>query len=150
MAWIREGDELEPLGKVATTQTLVKFAGASGDFSPHHYDQELGEMWFPGTGIILHGALKAAWLGQYVTGWIGDEGRLRHLKTEDRGMDIPRHMISHSESAPGDTWECRGKVVRKYVNRDAGLVDLKIWVQNGGGKITTPGEATVSLPRRER
>ena len=53
---------------------LVRFAGASGDFSPHHYDQELGEKWFPGTGIILHGALKAAWLGQYATGWAVAEG----------------------------------------------------------------------------
>ena len=30
--------ELTPLSKIATTQMLVKWAGAAGDFNPLHYD----------------------------------------------------------------------------------------------------------------
>jgi len=32
------GSEVPALPKVATTQMLVKWAGASGDFNPLHYD----------------------------------------------------------------------------------------------------------------
>ena len=143
---VQEGEEMEPLPKVATTQILVRFAGASGDFSPHHYDEQLGEKWFPGTGIIVHGALKAAWLGQFVTQWAGDDGRLRLLATQDRGMDAPRQMRSKTEPEDGETWHCRGRVVKKYRENGMCLVDLEVWVENGNGAITTPGQATVILP----
>lgn len=145
---IREGEELDPLAKVATTQMLVRFAGASGDFSPHHYDATLAESWFPGTGIIVHGALKAAWLGQFVTTWAGEHGRLLRLATQDRGMDTPRHMVGHHECEEGETWHCRGKVVRRYREDGKALVDLEVWVENGSGTVTTPGEATVVLPTK--
>ena len=145
---VREGEELGPLPKVATTQMLVRFAGASGDFSPHHYDAVLAERWFPGTGIIVHGALKAAWLGQLVTQWAGEMGRLLRLATQDRGMDVPRHMRGHFAPEEGQTWQCRGRVVRKYKEEGRALVDLEVWVQNGSGKNTAPGEATVILPIR--
>jgi acyl dehydratase len=35
---VTEGDELPALVKVATTQTLVQWAGASGDFNPLHFE----------------------------------------------------------------------------------------------------------------
>ena len=145
---VEEGDELVPLSKIATTQTLVRFAGASGDFSPHHFDSQLADRWFPGTGIIVHGALKCAWLGHLLTEWVGAEGQLRRLSTEDRGMDVPRHMRTQTEPEEGETWYCGGRVVRKY--RDAGkaLVDLEVWVEDSRGRTTICGEATVILPLR--
>ena len=147
---VAEGEELEPLAKVATTEMLVRFAGASGDFSPHHYDETLAERWFPGTGIIVHGALKAAWLGQLVTRWAGEGGRLRRLATQDRGMDAPRHMRTRSEPEDGETWLCKGRVTGKRIEDGTGCVDLEVWVENDSGRITTPGEATVVLPVRPK
>ena len=35
---IETGYEIPPLHKTATSQTVVKYAGASGDFNPVHYD----------------------------------------------------------------------------------------------------------------
>jgi len=35
---VEVGSEITPLPKVATTQMLVKWAGASGDFNPLHYE----------------------------------------------------------------------------------------------------------------
>jgi len=146
---VRTGDELDPLPKVATTQMLVRFAGASGDFAPHHYDEVLAARWFPGTGIIVHGQLKASWLGQYVTQWAGAGGRLVHLATQDRGMDAPRHMRSGYEPEDGETWLCRGRVTGKRREGDRAYVDLEVWVENGAGAVTTPGRATALLPTRE-
>ena len=73
---IEVGTEVTPLPKVATTQMLVRWAGASGDYNPLHYEAEFAK----GQGVgepIVHGALKRAWMGQLMTDWIGEEGELK-------------------------------------------------------------------------
>jgi hypothetical protein len=50
---------------------------------------------------------------------------------------------------PGVTLKVRGTVTRKYLgDDDAGLVDLDVWLENEQEGVTTPGSATVMLPRR--
>lgn len=144
---IEVGTELTPLAKIATTVMLVKFAGASGDFNPIHYDASYAAA--RGTGqIILHGALKRAWLAQFLTDWIGEEGFLKKLAGYYIKMDSPRHMKTASEPEEGETWWCKGKVTRKYEEGDSHCVECEIWVENGQGERTTPGRATVILPSR--
>ena len=76
------------LEKNPTTQQLVRYAGASGDFYQIHYDKDfaLGNN-LP--GVILHGALKNAFLGQLMTDFAGELGWLRKLGVQYRGMDQP-------------------------------------------------------------
>jgi len=128
--------EIPPLEKKPTTRQLVRWAGASGDFYEIHYDKDfaLGNA-LP--GVIVHGALKSAWLGQLLTDWVGEGGRVKKYGCSYRGMDVP-----------GDTLTCRGKVTRKYVEGDEHLVELEIWLENGQGQKTTPGSAVVVLPSR--
>ncbi len=145
---VQEGEEMEPLPKVATTQMLVRFAGASGDFNPLHYDDTFGEFMVPGTGIIIHGALKGGWLGHFVSQWAGEEGFVRRLACQYRGMDVPRRMNTQTETKDGETWHCKGKVTKKYEENGQHQVDLEVWVENGQGQNTTPGQATVVLPSR--
>ncbi len=131
---IQEGDRLPELPKNATTEQLVKWAGSSLDFYQIHYDKDFAlanEL----PGLIIHGALKNAWLAQLVTDWIGAEGTLRKLKVQYRGMD-----------GPGDPLLCKGTVSKKYVDNDRLLVDCEIWLENSKGEKTTPGSATVQLP----
>ena len=133
---VNEGMEIPPLEKKPTTRQLVRWAGASGDFYEIHYDKDfaLGNA-LP--GVIVHGALKSAWLGQLLTDWVGEGGRVKKYGCSYRGMDVP-----------GDTLTCRGKVTRKYVEGDEHLVELEIWLENGQGQKTTPGSAVVVLPSR--
>ena len=52
---IKEGMEIPTIKKNPTTQQLVKYAGASGDFYQIHYDMEYAKNnGLP--GVILHGA----------------------------------------------------------------------------------------------
>lgn len=133
---VRDGMEIPPLVKNPTTQQLVKYAGASGDFYQIHYDAEFAKNnGLP--GVIIHGALKNAFLGQLMTDWIGEYGTLRKLSCQYRGMDVP-----------GDTLTCKGTVNRKYQEGDRFLVDCDIWLENGNGERTTPGSATVQLPSK--
>lgn len=60
---------------VVTRDDLVRYAGASGDFNPIHWNQQVAE----GVGlpdVIAHGMLTMALGGRVVTDWIGDPGRV--------------------------------------------------------------------------
>ena len=134
---VQEGMELPTLEKNPTTQQLVKYAGASGDYYQIHYDLEYARAnGLP--NVILHGALKSAFLGQVVTDWIGRHGNLKKLSAQYRGMDVPGSPILG-----------KGTVIRKYVENGEHLVQCEIWLENEKGEKTTPGRAVVSLPSRE-
>jgi acyl dehydratase len=133
---IEVGSEITPLEKNPTTQQLVKYAGASGDFYQIHYDKDFA-MANKLPGVIIHGALKNAFLGQLMTDFAGDEGWLRKLSVQYRGMD-----------QPGSKVICKGRVTKKYVEDGKHMVDCEIWLENARGEKTTPGNATVILPSR--
>jgi acyl dehydratase len=123
------GEEIPELVKHPATGDLVRYAGASGDFYEIHYDKDYAQsVGLP--GVILHGLLKTAYLGQLVTDWLGDGGRLRTLDVSYRGMDFP-----------GRPYRCRGVVAK----RDRGLVSLEIWGEDPDGNRTTVGTALVEL-----
>lgn len=144
---IEVGTEILPLTKVATTAMLVRFAGAVGNFDPLHYDNTFAASQRVGSPIV-HGALKRGWLGQMITDWIGEQGVLKKLAAYYIGMDYPRHMKTMFEPEEGETWLCKGKVTKKYVQDGDHYVECQIWVENGKGQVTTPGSATVILPSR--
>ena len=134
---VTEGMELPALVKHPTTRQLVMYAGASGDYYEIHYDKDFAQ----GNnldGPILHGALKNAFLGQLMTGWMGPLGKLKRLSCQYRGMDFPGQDITAG-----------GTVTRKYREGDQYLVDCDIWLQNPEGRKTTPGSATVALPPKK-
>ena len=131
---VQEGTELPILEKQPTTQQLVKYAGASGDYYQIHYD--LGYAQANGLpNVILHGALKNAFLGQIVTDWMGDQGTLKKLTAQYRGMDVP-----------GTPVYGKGVVKKKYVEQGENIAECEIWLETDKGERTTPGYAVVSLP----
>ena len=133
---VQEGTELPPVVKNPTTQQLVKYAGASGDYYQIHYDKDFAKN-NDLENVILHGALKNAFLGHLVTKWMGPDGDLKRLACQYRGMDIPGTPVT-----------AKGEVTRKYQEQGANLVDCEIWLENKDGERTTPGSATVTLPLR--
>lgn len=144
---VEVGTEITPLSRIATTQTLVKWAGASGDFNPLHYEDAFATKQKLGKPIV-HGALKRAWLTTLMANWIGDNGTLRKLSCQYRSMDRPRGMKTLYEPEEGETWFCRGKVNNKYVKDGQHCVDCEIWVENGSREKTTAGTAMAVLPSR--
>ena len=126
---VEVGQELPELVKHPTTRQLVQYAGAQGDFYEIHYDQSVAQgVGLP--GVILHGLLKAAFLGQLVTDWLGDRGALKSFEVSYRGIDVP-----------GRPYHCRGRVVRV----EGDQVELEVWGEDSEGKRTTVGSATVEM-----
>jgi acyl dehydratase len=133
---VEAGYKLKPLDKHPTTQQLVRYAGASGDYYQIHYDKDFA-LANKLPGVILHGALKNAFLAQLMTNFAGDEGWLRNLSVQYRGMDIPDRML-----------RCNGEVTSKRVQGSDHIVECEIWLENDNGERTTRGTAVVILPSR--
>ena len=126
---VKVGDEIPELVKHPTTRQLVQYAGSSGDFYEIHYDQDFARsVALP--GVILHGLLKAGYLGQLVTDWLGDRGTLKSFEVSYRGLDFP-----------GKPYRCRGRITRV----DGNEVELEIWGEDPEGRKTTVGTATVEM-----
>ena len=85
---VKEGDSLPELKKNCTTQQLVQWAAGSGDFYQIHYDDGFAKSTGL-SGIIVHGALKNAFLGQLVHDWVGNNARIKKYGCSYRGMDLP-------------------------------------------------------------
>jgi hydroxyacyl-ACP dehydratase HTD2-like protein with hotdog domain len=126
---LKAGDEIPELVKHPTTRQLVQYAGAQGDFYEIHYDQDFARgVGLP--GVILHGLLKAAFLGQLVTDWLGERGTLKAFEVSYRGID-----------QPGRPYRCRGRVAKV----DGDEAELEVWGEDSGGNKTTVGSATVLI-----
>jgi acyl dehydratase len=66
---------LPPLTVLVDRAQLVRYAGASGDFNPIHWNQRVAEeVGLP--GVIAHGMLTMALAGRIVTDWLGDPARV--------------------------------------------------------------------------
>lgn len=131
---VQVGDEVPPLQKRPDTRQLVMYAGASDDYVQIHYDKDLAAA-AGHPSVIVHGALKSAFIAQMLTDWIGAAGRLVALEVSYRGIDYP-----------GDTLTCRGRVTAKRQDGERNLVECEVWLENRAGQVTTPGKATVTIP----
>src|SRR5437879_8104990 len=68
-----EGAQLPPLSVRISRTDLVRYAGASGDFNPIHWNDRVAEsVGLP--GVVAHGMLTMALGGRVVTDWLGDPG----------------------------------------------------------------------------
>lgn len=57
------GEPVPPMARSASRDGLVRYAGASGDFNPIHWDHDAAvAAGLPGT--VVHGLLMASWLAQ--------------------------------------------------------------------------------------
>jgi acyl dehydratase len=70
------GDTVAEAAFPLTRDSLVRYAGASGDFNPIHYrDDVAASVGLP--GVLAHGMLTMGLAVQPVADWIGDPGRIR-------------------------------------------------------------------------
>lgn len=133
---IKVGDEIPKLVKNPTTQQLVMYAGASGDFYQIHYDHHFAVKGGLKDGVIVHGMLSMGWLAQMLTDWLPEWG-LRKIDVRFAAM-----------ARPGDTITCRGTVSKKYQEEGKNYIDCEIFCENQDGARTVIGTATAELPLR--
>jgi acyl dehydratase len=134
------GQELPIMVKPPIVQEqLNRYAAASGDFNPIHLNEEAARR-VGLDGIIAHGMLSMAFLGQYVSQLITSDPQalIANLKVRYTGM-----------VRLGDTLTCCG-VVKKSTGSDGQTtVTIECWAQNQRGEKVTVGEADVVVPRTQ-
>ena len=70
---VEVGTELPSASFPVTRETLVRYAGASGDFNPIHWNERFArEVGLP--DVIAHGMFTMASAIRVVTDWAGDPG----------------------------------------------------------------------------
>src|SRR6186713_344843 len=75
MAELTVGDVVADRTIHLTRESLVRYAGASGDFNPIHYrDDVAASVGLP--GVLAHGMLTMGFAVQPVVDWLGDPGRV--------------------------------------------------------------------------
>ena len=129
---LEAGSRFELLSDVVTTQQLVRYAGASGDYNRIHYDLPYATEAGLG-GVIAHGMLTMAFMARAATDWAGPRGRVLRIGAR---FTAPVR--------PGDAVHVSGSVLSKIRIGDAGEVRCTLEADVAGRPVAS-GEVTVSL-----
>lgn len=135
-ASVNVGDELPTESFPLTRSTLVRYAGASGDFNIIHWnDRTAMAVGLP--GVIAHGMLTMAEAIRVVTDWTGDPGSV-----VEYGVRFTRPVPVPDDDA-GATLDVTAKVTEK---NDDGTVTVAITATSEGQTVLARSQARVRLP----
>ena len=134
-AGVSVGDEIGEHTFPVTRADLVRYAGASGDFNPIHWNERVAtEVGLP--GVIAHGMLTMALAARVVTAWAGDPAALVEYHVRfGRPVVVP-------DDDTGAELTVRGRVAA--VGED-GRVRVDLTVTSGGEKVLSLARAVVRL-----
>ncbi|EZP28056.1 MaoC/PaaZ C-terminal domain-containing protein [Microbacterium oleivorans] len=114
-----------------TRASLVRYAGASGDFNPIHFNDAVAErVGLP--GVLAHGMLTMGLSVETIVEWLGDSGRILEY-----GVRFTRPVVVDSESGANVT------VVAKVGAIDDDTVRIDLTVSHEG--TTVLGKAQVRV-----
>ena len=118
-----------------TRENLIRYAGASGDFNPIHWNQRVAtSVGLP--GVIAHGMLTMALAGRFLTDWLGDPAAV-----VEYGVRFTRPVV-----VPDDDIGVAVRVAASVTQvRDDGLVALEITVKVDEQKVLTQARALCRL-----
>lgn len=114
-----------------TRESLVRYAGASGDFNPIHYRDDVAtRVGLP--GVLAHGMLTMGLSVETIVSWLGDSGRIREY-----GVRFTRPVVVDAEAGADVT------VVAKVgaVDDESARIDLTVT----SAETTVLGKAQVRI-----
>ncbi len=130
---IEEGVERkETMVEKVDRAMFVRYAGASGDFNPIHWNEDFAKSaGYP--GVFAQGMWTAGVLGTFLTNWAGEEN-VRKFRTRFVG-----------QVWPGESVICSGSVMKVYEENGETRADIDLEVTNEKGERKIDGSATVAL-----
>jgi acyl dehydratase len=111
--------------------SLVRYAGASGDFNPIHYrDDVASAVGLP--GVLAHGMLTMGLAVETIVPWLGDSGRILEY-----GVRFTRPVVVGPETG------AQLQIVAKVgaIDEDTARIDLTVT----SGETTVLGKAQVRV-----
>jgi acyl dehydratase len=111
---------------------FVKYAGASGDFNPIHWNEDFAKSaGYP--GVFAQGMFTAGVLASFLTDWVGEEN-VRKFRTRFVG-----------QVWPGETIRCSAKVTKVYAEGSETRAEVDLEVTNDKGERKIDGSAVVLI-----
>jgi acyl dehydratase len=115
---------------------LVRYAGASGDFNPIHWNERFAKsVGLP--DVIAHGMFTMATAARVLTDWAGDPGAV-----VEYGVRFTRPVVVADPE--GATLTVGGKVTGV---RDDGLLEVDLTATVDGQTVLAKARAVVRAPR---
>jgi acyl dehydratase len=132
---VEVGTELPAQSFPVTRDTLVRYAGASGDFNPIHWNERFAkEVGLP--DVIAHGMFTMAEAIRVVTDWTGDPGAV-----VEYGVRFTKPVVV-PDDGQGATIEVSAKVAAKL---DDHTVRVDLTATSAGQKVLGISRAVVRL-----
>lgn len=113
---------------------FVKYAGASGDFNPIHYDEPHAKA-AGYDSVFAQGMLTAGIASHMVTDWFG----LANVT----GFGVR----FQAQVWPEDTVTARGEITDVERDEDGTHVEADVTVENQEGEVVLTGDASATLPQ---
>lgn len=134
---VEPGTELPPRTFPVDRATLVRYAGASGDFNPIHWNERFAkEVGLP--DVIGHGMFTMASAIRVVTDWTGDPGAM-----VEYGVRFTRPVVVPNDDK-GARIEVSAKVAAKLSDEER-TVRVDITATSAGQKVLGLSRAVVRL-----
>ena len=132
---VAEGTEIAAVDYPVTRLSLVKYAGASGDFNVIHWNERIARsVGLP--DVIAHGMLTMALAGRFLTEWAGDPGAVTEY-----GVRFSAPVVVPDDDK-GATVEVTGTVTERL---DGQRVAVDVTARSDGTKVLTRARAVVRL-----
>lgn len=126
------GDALPAQTYRVTRADLVRYAGASGDFNPIHWnDRTAVAVGLP--GVIAHGMYTMALAGRALVTWTGDPGAV-----VEYGVRFTKPVV-----VPDDDTGAEVVVAGAVKSVEDGFAQIDLTVTSGGEKVLAQARARV-------
>ena len=135
---LASGQEIGSTTLEISRADLVRYAGASGDFNPIHWNERFARsVELP--GVIAHGMFTMGAAVQLVTDWTGDPGAVLDYQTR---FTRPV-LVEDLDDAPGAVVDITGTIGAIDADNSTARVDLTVTFN--GQKVLVKAQAVVRI-----
>ncbi|MDO4252401.1 MAG: MaoC family dehydratase [Rothia sp. (in: high G+C Gram-positive bacteria)] len=116
---------------------LVRYAGASGDYNPIHWDERFAQEVGLG-GVIAHGMLTMGLAIQLVTDWVQDPAAIIDYQTRfSKPVPVPQAQNCADPTAASTSLTVSAKIGAIDLEAGTVRVDLKVQAPAADGSLET-------------
>jgi len=128
--------------------SLVRYAGASGDFNPIHWNERFAQS-VGLSGVIAHGMLTMGTAVQLVSDWVSDPGAIVDYQTRfTKPVPVADAPGGENPDTPTNALNISGKVGALNEEERTARIDLTVTARDEEGKeqkVLLKSQAVVRL-----
>ena len=131
---LEKGQEIGSLAVDLSRASLVRYAGASGDFNPIHWNERFAQS-VGLSGVIAHGMLTMGTAVQLVSDWAGDPGAIVDYQTRfTKPVPVADAPGGENPDTPTNALTISGKVGALNEEERTARIDLTVTARDEEGK----------------